>query len=88
MVMKTLIASLALAFAGSTAIAGSPVSLDEIPSTVSQTLEEYFPGSEKISAERDTDNGREKFEVKIQYKAIKLEVDVAPDGRILDVDME
>lgn len=68
--------------------AGMPIQLSEVPETVTKVIAEYFPGSEALSAEKETDDGRTKFEVRIQYKDIRLEVDVSPEGKILDLDMQ
>ena len=55
---------------------------------VLSTIREYFPGATPLAAEKDVKANRTKYEVLVQYKAIQLEVDLAEDGTILDVDME
>lgn len=87
--MKRTLLSTALAAACvAVSHAGTPIPLPEVPAPVNQVIAEYFPDSKMLSAKRDTDEGKRQYEVKIQYKKIKLEVDVSPEGRILDVDME
>ncbi|MEY3774176.1 MAG: hypothetical protein RLZZ129_956 [Verrucomicrobiota bacterium] len=87
--MKILLASLLLFATGLTSLhASTPIKPAELPAPVVQTLEEYFPGAKTLSAERETDDRRTHYEVRLQYKAIKLEVELSPEGRILDVEME
>jgi uncharacterized membrane protein YkoI len=87
--MKRTLLSIALtAICIASAYAGTLITLSEVPAPVNKAIAEYFPGSKAISAKRDTDDGKTKYEVKIQYKEIKLEVEVSPEGKILDVDME
>lgn len=67
--------------------AGSAINTEELPTPAKQVIQEYFAGSQVLSAKKDKDNGVTKYEVTIQYKAIQLEVDVSGEGKILDVDM-
>ncbi len=67
--------------------AGVPLAVKDLPQPVSRSISGYFPGAQILAAERDTDDGRTQFEVKIRYKDINLVVDVNPQGKILDVDM-
>ncbi len=87
--MKLLITiiSLSLLFT-SLSFAGTRIELSEVPEAVTKTLQEYFPGSTTLYAEKEADDGKLKYEVKIQYKDIRLEVDLTPEGRITDVDMD
>lgn len=87
--MKTIttVLSLSLLFT-SLSFAGTRIEPSELPEAVNKTLQEYFPGYTVLSAERDTDDGKLKYEVKIQYKEIRLEVDLTPKGKIKDVDMD
>ncbi|MEM1060165.1 MAG: hypothetical protein AAGK14_13030 [Verrucomicrobiota bacterium] len=62
-----------------------PIDPKDLPAAVTQTLEDYFPKHKILKAEKD---GEKEFEVLIQYKEIKLEVDLTPAGKIRDVDMK
>ncbi len=61
---------------------------DQLPPAVVRVLDEYFPTATITAVEMDSDNGRTSYEVRIQYKEIRLEVDVSAEGKILDVDMD
>jgi hypothetical protein len=69
-------------------LAGTPIAPAELPEPVVHTIAEYFPGAKTLSAEREAENLRTRYEVRLQYKAIKLEVELSPEGRILDIEME
>ena len=86
--MKTLYGVLLVVFTAAFAQAGTPLPVTDVPEKVLSTLREYFPGATPLAAEKDVQTNRIKFEVLVQYKAIQLEVDLAEDGTILDVDME
>jgi|GEM_PF-1573518 len=87
--MKKTFLCLALsAFAIAPLHADTPVTLAEIPEAVTKTIAEYFPDAKSLSAKRDTDDGQTTYEVRVRYKAIELEVEVAADGTIRDVDMK
>lgn len=68
--------------------AGEPIPLSELPKPVVQAIQERFPQGEMLSAERETDDGQLKFEVKVRSDGKVFEVDVTPDGQILSVDEE
>ena len=86
--MKTLYGVLLVVFTAAFAQAGTPLSVTDVPEKVLSTIREYFPGATPLAAEKDVKANRTKYEVLVQYKAIQLEVDLAEDGTILDVDME
>ena len=87
--MKTKIATVALSLILTAAgYAGTKVPIKDLPAPVSNVIAEYFPGATLVSAERDTDDGKTEYEVRIQYKKVRLEVDASPEGEILDVEME
>ena len=86
--MKTLYGVLLVVFTAAFAQAGTPLPVTDVPEKVLSTIREYFPGATPLAAEKDVQTNRIKFEVLVQYKAIQLEVDLAEDGTILDVDME
>ena len=86
--MKTLYGVLLVVFTAAFAQAGTPLPVSDVPEKVLSTIREYFPGATPLAAEKDVKANRTKYEVLVQHKAIQLEVDLAEDGTILDVDME
>ena len=86
--MKTLYGVLLVVFTAAFAQAGTPLPVTDVPEKVLSTIREYFPGATPLAAEKDAKANRTKYEVLVQYKAIQLEVDLAEDGTILDVDLE
>ena len=77
---------LTITLAGS-ALADTPISLGELPESAMKSIQDYFPASKAISAEKDTDDGKIKYKVIVQYKEITIEVEVLPTGKIVDLDM-
>ncbi len=86
--MKTPISSLLIAVTSiSLGYAGTPIEITEVPKPATDSIKEYFPGSQVLSAQRDTEDGKEEFEVKIQYKDIRIEVELSSEGVIHDLDV-
>lgn len=73
---------------GTVAVAGERIDPAALPGAVTASLERHFPGHRVIEAERERDDGRIEYEVKISHGNIVLEVELAEDGRILDVDKD
>ncbi len=82
----TALVVLTLAFIGSS-FADTPVTLEELPQPVTEAIQNYFPSSKAISAKKDTDQGKEKYEVKVQYKDLVIKVELLPTGQIMDLEM-
>jgi uncharacterized membrane protein YkoI len=68
--------------------AGENVPLDKLPEAVTKAVKDRFPAGELLSAEKETDDGRLKYEVKVRNDGKKYEVEVTPDGKILEVEQE
>jgi hypothetical protein len=64
------------------------VPINRLPSPVTSAIKNRFPKGELLSAEIDRENGKVKYEVKIQSEGQKYDVDVTPDGKILKIDRE
>jgi hypothetical protein len=64
------------------------VPINRLPGPVTATIKNRFPGSEILQAEMDSDHGRVKYELKVKSKGQIYDVDVAPDGKILKVELE
>jgi uncharacterized membrane protein YkoI len=68
--------------------AGEKVAVDQLPEPVVKAVKERFPKGELLSAERERDDGRIKYEVKVRDGGKKYEVEVTPEGKILEVERE
>lgn len=86
--MYTMFATAFLLGFGIVAHAGERIEPQSLPEPVTASIQDYFPGSEVVSAERERDDGRIEYEVTVRYKDIQLEIELAPDGAVLDVDMK
>ena len=75
-------------------IAGAAISfqkdvpINHLPSAVTSAIKNRFPRSQMLRAEKDLDNGRIKYEVKIRSNGQNFDVDVTPSGKILKIDRE
>jgi hypothetical protein len=64
------------------------VPIDKLPSQVTAAIKNKFPGSELLLAEKDIENGKVIFEVKIRSKGEIFDLDVTPEGKILKIERE
>ncbi|HEX5084419.1 MAG TPA: PepSY domain-containing protein [Blastocatellia bacterium] len=64
------------------------VPIDRLPSPVTAAIKNRFPKSELLSAEKDWENGRVKYEVKVRSDGQNYDVDVTPSGKILKVEFD
>ena len=85
LVSTGLFASL-FAFCGS-AFSGEEVPIDQLDANVKQAIESKFPNAELLSAERETEDGKTKHEVKIRQEGAVWEVDVL-EGAIIETERE
>lgn len=65
-----------------------PVSLKNLPAAVVSSVQEYFPGSEIVSAMVDEDDDRRELNLRVEHKGLLLRVETRPDGRIREVDLD
>jgi len=72
----------------SAVFAGEDVPAAKLPEPVTKAIMERFPKAELIKAEKETEKGKVKYEVKIRTEGKEKEVDVSPEGKILEVDDE
>ena len=63
--------------------AGKDVAADQLPGAVSEAIKRQFPKGEIVSAERETDHGKVKYEVKVTSEGKTYEVDVEEGGRVI-----
>jgi hypothetical protein len=64
------------------------VPINRLPSPVTAAIKNRFPGSEILRAEMDSDHGKVKYELKVKSKGQIYDVDVAPDGKVLKIELE
>jgi hypothetical protein len=65
-----------------------PISVERLPQPVTAAVQEYFPGSEIVSAMVDEDDDRRELNLRIEHKDLLLRVEARPDGRIREVDLD
>src|SRR5260370_41299440 len=59
------------------------------PDAVKQSIAARFPDASMTKCKPEHEDGRDQFEVKLTNKGgDKIEVDVAPDGRVLQTDLD
>lgn len=59
----------------------------ELPAAVTAAVEDHLPGAIIASAESDEDDGVPFFDLKVDYKGLRLEVEATPEGRIREIDL-
>lgn len=70
------------------AMAGEQVTLDQLPDPVRSTVMRETEGGKITELEKETKNGQTQYEVEFTPKegARKVELKIAPDGKILERD--
>ena len=64
------------------------VPINRLPGPVTAAIKSRFPKSELLWAEKDLENGKVIYEVKIRSDGQNYDVDVTPSGKILKIDRE
>jgi hypothetical protein len=75
--------ALALAFVPGSASAGTDMKLEELPPSVQATVKREVKTGTITDIEKDTEQGKEFFEVEFDLGGKSWEIDVAPDGKLL-----
>lgn len=73
---------------GATADFQENVPINQLPSPVTAAIKNRFPKSELLWAEKDLENGRVKYEVKVRSNGQNYDVDVTPSGKILKIERD
>lgn len=68
--------------------AGQSIDLKNLPENVVKAIQDRFPGAQLLSAEKEKDDSRIEYEVKIQHDGNRYEVELTEDGRIKEIDHE
>lgn len=82
------IVAIASTAASSPVVAGEKVDINSLPLPVMKAVETQFPNAQLLSAERERDDGREKYEVKLRFGEHRYEVDISAQGVLLEADRE
>jgi hypothetical protein len=77
-----------LAAAAAPAFAGESVPVDQLDAKVIDAIQSKFQGAELLSAERETDAGKTKHEVKLRHQGQVWEVEVADSGEVTEMERE
>lgn len=64
------------------------VPINRLPSPVTAAIKNRFPKGELLLAERDLDNGRVIYEVKVRSNGQVFDLDITPSGKILKIDRD
>ncbi len=64
------------------------ISLDKLPKAVADAVKDKYPGAELVGAEKENENGKTAYEIKIKDKGKKLEVSFTPAGVLTTVEEE
>lgn len=65
-----------------------PISVERLPAAVKDSVEEYLPGAEIVSATMDEDDDRRELEMRVDYRDLRLRVETRPDGRMREIDLD
>jgi hypothetical protein len=84
--MKRSIAIGFLFLAGAASAGERKIARNEVPKPVLATLEKRFPAARQLAFEREVEKGKVVFEAQLLDGSRRLDVDVAPDGRLLAVE--
>lgn len=64
------------------------IALDKLPKAVLDAVKDKYPDAELVGAEKESEDGKTVYEVKIKNKGQKLEVTFKPDGTLTTVEKE
>jgi hypothetical protein len=65
-----------------------PVSVERLPAPVKESVEEYLPGAEIVSATMDEDDDRRELEMRVDYRGLLLRVETRTDGSMREIDLD
>lgn len=87
--MRRLIAlSTALAFAVLAAERERDIPLAQLPPEITATADQAVPGARWLRAEQETEHGGIRYELKGQAQDHRVEVEIAPDGKLIQTEIE
>lgn len=65
-----------------------PVAVKSLPAAVTAAVQEYFPGSEILSARADEDDDRRVLDLRVKHRGVILRLETRRDGRIREIDLD
>lgn len=77
-----------LLLVATTVAAGEKIPIKDLPEKVTKAIEARFPGAQLLSAEKEKDDGKIEYEVKIRHDGKKYEVELTEDGKIKEIERE
>lgn len=84
MMTKKILCSLLVTAALATPLwADETIAVTELPKEVVTAIETHLPGATLLSAEKDHENGKLVYEVKVRTKDARHELEITPEGTIL-----
>lgn len=88
--MKTALASFAVLALTTVLVSADdyPVSVERLPQRVKDSVQEYLPGAEIVSAMMDEDDDRRELDLRVEYRDRTLRVETRPDGRVREIDLD
>jgi hypothetical protein len=66
------------------AMAGTDVKLEDLPAAVQKTVKREVKNGKITDIERDDENGKQIYEIEFDLDGKSWELDVAPDGTLLE----
>ncbi len=87
--MKTIrLTFAALLLATFPVLAGEMIAPKDLPKEVTEAIEKRYTGAKVLFVEKDTDDGKVVFEVKIEHENRKRDLDVTPGGEIVKDELD
>jgi uncharacterized membrane protein YkoI len=85
---RVVIAFAVLICAPASATAGQNIDVKNLPEKVVKAIQGRLPGVQLLSAEREKDDGKIEYDVKIHHDGKTYEVELTEDGGIEEIDHE
>jgi len=63
-----------------------PIATRELPASVTDSLNAFFPGSDVLSASEGMNDEERFYRVRTRHKDLVMRVDITRSGRVLDID--
>lgn len=83
------IASLVIAIARGGATADEKkIGEADVPKPVLDGVAKKYPAAKRLGYEKEVENGKTVYEVKVMNEGRKIDLDVTPDGRIVEEEQE
>ncbi len=64
------------------------VPLEKLPPAVKAAVQKRFPGVELLKAGKEVEDGKTTYEVSIKSEGHKIDIDVTPEGAIVEMEKE